>query len=114
MATLTDEELAVIDRIATFGLGKASALRVHAALAELRSLRAILATPMPCGWDEPRAFPDGHVVRCHEVDCDDPGGMHGHGIGPRVYAAAFAGTPDEAIALGSALIRAGLRARGEK
>lgn len=86
---------------------------VPALIAEVRELRALLATPMPCGFDGPRAFADGHVIRCDEVDCDDPGGMHGHGVGPRIVLRWFGGDPDDAVAVGAALIRAALAARGE-
>lgn len=62
------------------------------AFAELQSLRALLATPMPCGFDQPRVGPstDPNVVG-DVIAFDDS-----------EY------TRDEAIAIGAAWIRAAL------
>ena len=66
---------------------------------ELRELRALLATPMPCGWDEPFVTapgPDGRVgVAAPQFLTDD-------------------WLPDEARAIGAALIRAALAAQGKE
>lgn len=68
---------------------------------ELRSLRALLETPMPSGWAEPRV-----VV------------MRGHGAEDMVQCEWLGAKPvfhEEAAALGASLIRAALSAReGEK
>jgi hypothetical protein len=72
-------------------------LRVGVAclITELRALRELLATPMPCGWDEPRADPAGSGGSCVHFD-------------------ELRMAPDDAIGIGAALIRTALVARGEK
>ncbi len=67
-------------------------------LAELRSLRATLSTPMPCGWPAPVPASPAKptMVLWEALDCDGGNALD----------------PDEAIALGAALVRAGLKARG--
>lgn len=78
--------------------------RVHKALAELRELRALLATPWPCGWPEPEvvALPRTYAkegergVAWELIDQPDDEPL----------------TPDEAEALAAGLMRAALAARG--
>jgi hypothetical protein len=77
-ARLTDEDLSRLDRYTTCDLLHSDDVKLL--LTELRELRALLATPMPCGWDEPRATPDRDVY----VPQDIAGWV----------------SPDEAIALG--------------
>lgn len=101
MSKLTDEELA--DAIEEYRIGRCLGQphqyigMIHAALIELRELRALLATPMPAkheGADEAYEAPyhfGGHISArwiAHDLHIDD------------------------ALALGAALIRAALAARG--
>lgn len=87
----------VCDGTGFFALGT---MTMRSIVAELVELRALLATPMPCGWPRPEALATG-----------DSNGMHTMG-----YAAVQHGDctydPDEAVALGAALIRAALTAKG--
>ena len=97
---LSDDDIDDIrrDNGARVGDAYATAAEVHAMTTELRELRALLALPMPCGWDEPRVTsPDAHGVV----------GVAAEWLGDDVH-------PFEAIALGAALIAAGLKARGDK
>ncbi len=73
---------------------------VRGLIAEVRSLRTLLATPMPRGWECPRVDRDVSppIVLW---DIDDNGDVHSS------YA-------EEAIGIGAALIRAALKARGER
>lgn len=66
--------------------------------AELRELRALLETPMPCGWPEPVPASPAKPTMVMWDAIDNKGGN--------------ALDTDEALALGAALIRAALAARG--
>ena len=85
---LTDEDLERLLRYSTADLCVSK--DVGLLVAELRELRALLDTPMPCEYYEPRPTPDRDVY----VPQDIAGWLR----------------PDEAIALGAALIRAGRKA----
>lgn len=107
--TITDDELEHLRRLTIISFpddaGKFAAERALAGaaprlIAELRSFRDLLATPMPCGWDSPRVAV-----------------MRGHGAEDMVTAEWLGEKPvwaDEAIALGSALIRAAMEAKDGK
>jgi hypothetical protein len=69
---------------------------VPALIAEIRDLRAVLATPVPRDWDEPFVTSSteyGTVVVCEWLEQEVE--------------------PDEAIALGAALIRTAQQGKGE-
>lgn len=95
---LNDDDLNYMVNMASGG----TADIIVQAAKELRELRALLSAPMPCGFERPEALAPG-----------DSNGTHTMG-----YAAVQHGDctydPDEAIALGAALVRAGLQAKGEK
>lgn len=94
---LTNSACGTCQETGLFALQKDTMLDI---ITELTALRALLQTPMPCGFDEPRITPD-------------------RGYGPRViYNTSVTEeqsvTADNAVALGAALVRAGLQARGDK
>lgn len=74
--------------------------RIAPLIAEVRAHRELLATPMPCGWPAPLATTD-EVSGLPSVAWES------------VLSAPRTLSPDEAIVLGAALIRAALAARGE-
>lgn len=96
MGKLSDEELS--DLIAEFSAdawAQSPSGRALSAMRELRELRALLATPMPCGWPVPelQPFRDGTCgVAWEPLDADTDA--------------------DEAIALAAGLMRAALAAKG--
>jgi hypothetical protein len=108
MKKLTDTELAQIaegtapaTRARYDGDPYATACEVHEMASELIELRALIATAIPCGFEEPR------VVKLR------------HGLAPIVTwdfgdDDSIDFEPNEAIAIGAGLIRAALAAKGDK
>lgn len=93
---LIDSEIGDLTRFANAETNLTSRyLRVSVAclLAEVLEHRARLATPLPCGYDEPVIVTDS-VGRCVQWEQLLPAPIVG----------------DEAIALGAGLVRAGLKA----
>ena len=112
MKRLSDEELRRMDNLVRTCTSQARHVVVHAdmelarLLAELRSLRALLATEMPRHMLRPNADPpwnDGSPF------VTAPGGDGRVGIATRWISDDL--LPDEAIALGASLIRAGMSTR---
>ncbi len=98
MTRFTDEVLLQHDNSRRKDEAYATAAEVHEMATELLELRSLLATPLPAGFVAP------HVVV-----------MRGHGAEDMV-SVPWRDAPlfhDEALAIGAALIRAGLQARGE-
>lgn len=98
---LADAQLDSLEQWAACDLADTEGVEVGALIAEVRESRALLATPLPCGFDEPR------FVR--QVGHGGIDGVEWNPFGTRGGGIAY--EPDEAVAIGAALIRAALEAQ---